>query len=281
MRASSTASGARHAVAPVPSPPRSARTVRSIASSRSPGGPQSTDAPADQPERVAAPAARVLGQHEPRPRVRGGQHAAQAIEQPREALAPAPQPRRALEVLLGGGGAHLRVEVGQQCRTAIALAGEEGQRLVEAAAVEVGVEIAQARRQAAPHLPVGAGPVAPRQLARAVAQPEERVELLEQLDRRRAPAQRADADPATGSGRGGHLEHREGDVQTAAQVDVAVDVLQARVARRAQALDEAALEQQRAELGVRARVLDGLGLLDPRSLVRGGLRSAPAPACAR
>jgi hypothetical protein len=48
--------------------------------------------------------------------------------------------------------------------------------------------------------------------------------------------------------RGRHFEDREGDVQAATQVDVAIDVLQARVARRAQALDEAALEQQRAEL---------------------------------
>jgi hypothetical protein len=61
-------------------------------------------------------------------------------------------------------------------------------------------------------------------------------------------SQRPDADAAPRRRRGRHFEDREGDVQAAAQVDVAIDVLQARVARRAQALDEAALEQQRAEL---------------------------------
>ena len=110
-----------------------------------------------------------------------------------------------------------------------------------------------------------------------MAQAEQRVELLEQLDGRRPAAQRPDADAAPRRRRGRHLEDGEGDVQAAAQVDVAIDVLQARVARRAQALDEATLEQQRAELGVRALVLDRLGLLHPRPLARGGLEVGARP----
>jgi hypothetical protein len=88
---------------------------------------------------------------------------------PREALAPAPQPGGALEVLLGSRGAHLLVEMSEQRGAAVARAGEQRQGLVEAAAVEVGVQIAQARRQAATHLAIGAGPVAPRELAPAMA----------------------------------------------------------------------------------------------------------------
>ena len=134
---------------------------------------------------------------------------AEDVEQPGQALAAAAQPARALELLARGGAAHLVVDVGQQRRPAVALAGEERERLVEPAAVEVGVEVAQAGRQAAAHLAVGRRAVAPRERAAAVAQAEERVELLEQLDRRRAPAQRPDADAQPGGGRRGDLEHGE------------------------------------------------------------------------
>jgi hypothetical protein len=190
----------------------------------------------------------MLGEHQPRAGVGGREHAAEALEQLGQARPPPAQPRRALEGLRRGGGAHLLVEVGEQRGAPVAAAGEERERFVQPAAVEVRVEVAEARRQAAAHLPVGARPVAARQLARAVAQPEQRVELLDELDRRGAPAQRPDADPAA-RGRGRRdLEDRERDVEPAAQVDVAVDVLEARVPRRPQPLDEPALEQQRAEL---------------------------------
>src|SRR3712207_7295231 len=47
---------------------------------------------------------------------------------------------------------------------------EQPQRPVEALPVDVGVEVAEARREAPAHLPVGARPRAPRQRPSAVAQ---------------------------------------------------------------------------------------------------------------
>ena len=64
--------------------------------------------------------------------------------------------------------------------------------------------------------------LAARQRAPAVAQPEQRVELLDQLGRRRAAAHRADADRVARGRLARDLEDRERDVQPAAQVDVAV-----------------------------------------------------------
>ena len=91
--------------------------------------------------------------------------------------------------------------------------------------------------------------LAARQRAAAVAQPEQRVELLDELGRRRAAAHRADADGVARGGLARDLEDRERDVQPAAQVDVAVGLgLAAHVAGRAQRLDQPVLEQQRAEL---------------------------------
>ena len=123
----------------------------------------------------------------------------------------------------------------------------------------------QARREAAAHLPVGRRVLAARQRAPAVAQAEQRVELLDQLGGGRPPPHRADADGVAGGGLARDLEDRERDVQPAAQVDVAVGLgLAAHVARRAQRLDQPVLEQQRAELGLRDLVVDVLGLGRPR-----------------
>ena len=205
----------------------------------------------------------------------GGDRAAEDVEQPGQALAAAPEPAGALELLAVGGPAHLGVDVGQQRRPAVALAGEERERLVEPAAVEVRVEVAEAGRQAAAHLAVGRGAVPPRERAPAVAQAEERVELLEQLHRRRAAAQRPDADAQPGRGRRGDLQDGERDVEAAAEVHVAVDVLAADVARRTVAADEAALEQERAELRARRLVVDRLGLGHPAAL--GGRRLEVRP----
>ena len=78
--------------------------------------------------------------------------------------------------------------------------------------------------------------VAARQRAPAVAQPEQRVELLDELDRAGAPAQRPDGDAVPGRRLARDLEDRERDVEAAAQVDVAVGrLLEALVARRAAA----------------------------------------------
>ena len=103
----------------------------------------------------------------------------------------AAQPGGALVAAVGGRRAHLALDVVEQRRGAAVLAREQAERRVEALAVEVGVEVAQARRQAAAHLAVGRGMVAARQPAPAVAQAEQRVELLDELGRGGAAAQRA------------------------------------------------------------------------------------------
>ena len=167
----------------MPSPERSASSVRRAMSASAGQRPPVGDAAADEPERVARAAARMLGEHEPRPRVRRGQHAVELDQQHREPLAPAPQPGRALEALVARGRAHLLVDVREHGARGVAARREQPERGVEPPAVDVRVEVVQARRQAAAHLPVGRRVVAPRQLAPAVAQPEQRVELLDQLGR--------------------------------------------------------------------------------------------------
>ena len=133
---------------------------------------------------------------------------------------------------LGRRGVHLGLDVGEQRPGAVA-AGEQPERGVQALAVEVRVEVAQARREAAAHLPVDGGMLAPRQRPAAVAQAEERVELLDQLGGGRPPAQRADGHRVPRGGLAGDLEDRERDVEAAAQVDELVGrALQARVAGR-------------------------------------------------
>ena len=158
--------------------------------------------------------------------------------------------------------AHLRLDVREQRRSAVDL--EEAERPVEPLAVEVGVEVAEAGRQAAAHLPVGGRVRARVQRAAAVAQPEQRVELLDQLGGGGAPADGADADRVAGGGLARDLEDRERDVEPAAQVDVAVGLLlELRVAGRLERLDQAVLEHERAELGLGRLVVDVLGLAGP------------------
>ena len=204
-------------------------------------------------------------EHEPRAGVRGAQHAAEPAQQrvePRRGGAAA-RPR-ARSCCSATAARSWRVDVGEQRGAAVAPVDEQAQRRVEPLAVEVRVEVAEAGREAAPHLPVRARVLAPRQLAAAVAQAEQRVELLDQLGRRRAPAHRADRDRVPARRLERDLEDREGDVEPAAQVDVAVRAaLAAHVARRPQRLDQPVLEQQRAELGLRRLVVDVLGLAGP------------------
>ena len=86
--------------------------------------------------------------------MRGLERAAEPLEDHAEpAQAPA-QPRRTLVQLLLGGRSHLALDVGEQTLPAVRSADEQPQRLVEPAAVEVRVEVAQARRQAPAHLSV-------------------------------------------------------------------------------------------------------------------------------
>ncbi|CAA9474403.1 MAG: hypothetical protein AVDCRST_MAG30-350 [uncultured Solirubrobacteraceae bacterium] len=222
-------------------------------------------APADDPEGVEAPGLRrVRGEHQPGARVRGPQHAADPPQQRGEALVAAAQPRRALEGLLLRRRPHLALEVVEQRGAAVTRAREERERAVEPLAVEVRVEVAEARRQAAAHLPVGRRVLAARQRAPAVAQPEQRVELLHELRGDDPPAHGPDAHRVPGGRLPRDLEDRERDVEAAAQVDVAVGLrLAADVARRLERADQAALEQERAELGLRRLVVDLLRVPRP------------------
>ncbi len=61
--------------------------------------------------------------------------------------------------------------------------------------------------------------LAARQAPAAVAQPEQRVQLLDQLQRQPPPAQRPDRDRVPGGRLGRDLEDRERDVEPAADVD--------------------------------------------------------------
>ena len=221
------------------------------------------DPAGDDPERVRpARRRRVRREHEPRARVRRAQHAAEAAEQRLQAPRPPAQPGGALEALGGRRRPHLRLHVRQQRGPAVDL--EQAERLVEPLAVEVGIEVAQARRQAAPHLPVGRRVRPARQRPPAVAQAEQRVELLDQLGGRRPAAHRADADRVPGGRLARDLEDRERDVEPAAQVDVAVGLLlELRVAGRLERLDQPVLEHERAELGLGRLVVDVLGLAGP------------------
>ena len=113
----------------------------------------------------------------------GAQHAAEPVEKHGDPVAPPPQGGRALVALGRRGRTHLSVEVGEQRSAAVAGPGEDRKRGVEPAAIEVRVQVAEARRQAAAHLAVGRRMGAARQPPSAVAQAEERVELLHQLHR--------------------------------------------------------------------------------------------------
>ena len=94
------------------------------------------------------------GDDQTRSRVGGLEHPVESAHDRPQAAAPAPQPRRAFVALLGRGRAHLILDVGNQPLARVSR-NEQTQRLVEAAAIQVGIQIAQTRRQAAAHLPVG------------------------------------------------------------------------------------------------------------------------------
>ena len=106
------------------------------------------------------------------------------------------------------------------------------------------------------------------QPAAAVAQAEQRVELLHQLDGGRAAAQRPDRHPVARRRLARDLEDGKRDVQPAAQVHERVGAPQAHVARRPQRLDQPVLEHERAELGARLAVVDDRGVRRPRRAPR-------------
>ena len=107
---------------------------------------------------------------------------------------------------------------------------------------------------------------AARQPAPAVAQPEQRVELLDQLRAAARPRSGPTLTALPGAGSGATSSIGIGDVEPAAQVDVAVRRrLSCDVARRLERLDQPVLQHERAELGVRRLVVDVLGLARPAS----------------
>ena len=168
----------------------SAAAVRasSVPISSAPTGPQSTSRPPTiQKQSNSAPSG-CAPEQQARTRVGRLEHAAQPSEDDAQPLAPAAQRRGALVALLGRCRMHLALDVVQQRPaglTARRVADEQSQHLVEPPPIKVRIEIAQARRQAAPHLTVRRRVLTAGQPPPAVPQPEQRVELLNQLD---APA---------------------------------------------------------------------------------------------
>src|SRR5205814_1055672 len=105
------------------------------------------------PERVPQVLARVRGEHEPRARVHRLEHSLCPPEQAIEPLLATRERTSALVELTARRRAHLLVELRQQ-RLARIRRPEHRQRLLDLAAIGVRVEVAKARRAAAPHLPV-------------------------------------------------------------------------------------------------------------------------------
>ena len=119
---------------------------------------------------------------------------------------------------------------------------EERERPVEPPAVGVRVQIAQAGRHAAPHLPVDGGMSAAGQ-ARPQWRSPNSDSSWSTSSARRGLAAHGPMFTAWPRGRlPRHLEHRVGDVEPAAQVAVAVRVLHALVAGRLPGLDQPVLQ---------------------------------------
>src|SRR5260370_27422719 len=100
--------------------------------------------------------------------MRRPQDAAEPREELLEAFMARAQPGSALVAERLRRGTHLSLHVLEQPGSTLAATGEQGERLVEAATVGVGVEVAQAGREAAAHLSVGRGPRATAQHAPAM-----------------------------------------------------------------------------------------------------------------
>ncbi len=265
--ASPTRSAARPPRPPAPAraPPglrSTAASVRSTSSEWPGSGPQS----ASRPRTIQKASKRGLtgwpDQHQPRCRVGGAQDSLQPLEHPGQAPAPAHQGGGALVAPAGGGLLDAAVDLAQQVLPGLR-ALEVGERAVQLAAVGVRVQVAEAGGDAAAHLPVGRRVLAQLQRPAAVAQPVERGELVGQLRGERPAAQRPDVHGVPHGGLGGHLQHRVGDVQPAAQEHVAVGALELAVARGLPLLDQPVLEHQRAELRVGGAVVHDLGPLGP------------------
>ena len=201
MRTSSTSSAGTEG-------PRCRGAASSTASVRSTSSPSVgqrapvAHAPGDDPEGVEAALAGVAGKQQARAGVGRAQHAAEARQHIGQPLEAPPQHLRALVAALGRRLLHAFLEVAEQQRARLLGTREQRQRLVEPAAVGVGIEVAEAGRHAAAHLPVDRGVLAAREAAAAVAQPEERLELADQLLGRGLPrtGPTFTARPGAGSG---------------------------------------------------------------------------------
>ena len=118
--------------------------------------------------------------------------------------------------------------------------------------------------------------VAARKRAPTAPQAEQRVQLLDELVRGGAPAHRTNVHGVARGRLGRDLQDREGDVQAASDVHVAVASLQLDVAGRTPALDQPVLQDQGAELGAGGHVVDDLGPLGPAGR-RAEVGSRPRP----
>ncbi len=106
--------------------------------------------------------------------------------------------------------------------------------------------------------------VAAGQAPAAVAQAEQRVELLDELRREPPAAQRPDRHRVARGRLGGHLEDRERNVEAAADVHEPVVIAhQTNVAGRPELLDQAVLEHERAELRLGRAIVDDRGVRSP------------------
>ncbi len=98
-----------------------------------------------EPEDVEAAVGRVGGKHHPGRGVGGLEDAAEAAEHDLEPARAAPQPCRPLIPELPGRRPHLRRDVGEQLLPTVGAADEQPQRRVEPSAVQVRIEVSQAR----------------------------------------------------------------------------------------------------------------------------------------
>ena len=85
----------------------------------------------------------MLGQHHARARVGCLEHPAESRQDQPQAPTATAQPGGTLVVPLGGGGAHLALNVLDQAAAPVPQ--EQPQRFVEAPAIEVGIKVAKAR----------------------------------------------------------------------------------------------------------------------------------------
>src|SRR3954447_9595332 len=111
----------------------------------------------------------------------GLQQSGQAPEEPLEPLAAAQRHGRALVAAIARRRLHLLVDPVEQALATVAATAERRERLLEPAPVEVRIEVAEAGREAASHLSVCGRVITAPHRAAAMAQPEQRLQLVDEL----------------------------------------------------------------------------------------------------